>query len=211
MPHFVAGNCLVILLILKLPTSRTLRGPHAAWWLAALVGHPAKELDVEEKHYQNISKKSFRKEKNTLVSWFEVCKSFLKLVLYHKNIIHSLNQYMLSWLSLSFQAESIRYPEMRPAGYAFWVPGNPGTWTARWFWRDYSCNFRGTNNTESHTEFQVLIYVYIYIHHCMYISCIRYPFVSFSYLKIIKVSNDYDGNDSIWQGNTLPEMYSREI
>lgn len=68
MPHFVAGNCLVILLILKLPTSRTLRGPHAAWWLAALVGHPAKELDVEEKHYQNISKKSFRKEKNTLVS-----------------------------------------------------------------------------------------------------------------------------------------------
>lgn len=32
------------------------------------------------------------------------------------------------------------------------------------------------------------LYVYIYI---------IYPFVSFSYLKIIKVSNDYDGNDSI--------------
>lgn len=46
------------------------------------------------------------------------------------------------------------------------------------------------------------LYVYIYI---------IYPFVSFSYLKIIKVSNDYDGNDSIWPGNTLPEMYSREI
>ena len=47
------------------------------------------------------------------------------------------------------------------------------------------------------------LYVYIY-----YISfCIFF----LQYLKIIKVSNDYDGNDSIWPGNTLPEMYSREI
>ena len=100
--------------------------------------------------------------KKSLVSWFEVCRSFLKLVQYHKNNIHSLNQYMLAWLSLSFQAESIRYPEMRPAGYAFWVPGNPGTWWLKGVQLQLQ-------RYEQHGKPHWISGAYICIDHCMYI------------------------------------------
>ena len=33
--------------------------PHAAWWLAALVGHPAEGIGCGGEAYQNISEKSF--------------------------------------------------------------------------------------------------------------------------------------------------------
>lgn len=97
---------------------------------------------------------------------------------------------------LSFQAESIRYPEMRPAGYAFQV-----------ILKGLQLQLQ---RYEQHGKPHWISGAYICIYHCMYIYIV-YPFVSFSYLKIIKVSNHYDGNDSIWPGNTLPEVYSREI